>query len=179
MGLERRDFLKGLSAGAVGLPFLPHLAQSIGDRLGRLAADVEAATGTHELWRRVREEFHLEPGLTHLNCGSLGATPRLVLDAVTSAMREVEGDPATKTFSWGGAQMEEVRARAAGFIGADLEEVALTRNTTEGMNAVAGGARSRSWIWSGPISRPAPGCAASARSTPLPGCACPWRRSPA
>jgi selenocysteine lyase/cysteine desulfurase len=35
--------------------------------------------------------------------------------------------------------MDEVRVRAAGFLGADLEEMALTRNATEGMNAVAQG----------------------------------------
>jgi len=87
----------------------------------------------------VRQEFLLNPGFSHLNCGSLGATPRLVIDAVTGYMREIEGNPANNTFGWGGAQMEEVRARAANFLGADLDEIAITRNTTEGMNAVADG----------------------------------------
>jgi len=29
-----------------------------------------------------------------MNCGTLGATPQLVLDAVVAAMREIEGSPA-------------------------------------------------------------------------------------
>jgi len=137
--MKRRNFLSNLAAGIGTLPFLPEVDQGTGDRLQRLSADVASASGSSDLWRRVREEFQLNPGLTHLNCGTLGATPTLVIDAVTNYTHEIEGNPASKSFSWGGAQMEEVRARAADFIGADLEEVAFTRNTTEAMNAVATG----------------------------------------
>jgi len=62
-----------------------------------------------------------------------------VLDIVANTAREIEGVPVGNVFGWGGEQMELVRARAAQFIGASLEEVALTRNTTESMNAVAMG----------------------------------------
>ena len=64
---------------------------------------------------------------------------RVVIDAVTAYMREIEGNPAIKIFRWGGAEMDQVRARAAEFIGADPEEVVFTRNTTEGMYTVATG----------------------------------------
>jgi len=137
--MERRRFLRNFSASLGALPFLPGVAQGLSDRIHQLASDVASAGTQEELWRRVRGEFQMNPGLTHLNCGTLGATPRLVIDAVASVMREMEGNPATKMFQWGGDQMEAVRAQAAEFIGADLEEVAFTRNTTEGMNAVATG----------------------------------------
>ena len=137
--MKRRRFLRSLSLRLGVLPFLPEAAEGISDLLHRLSTDLESAGTQEDLWRRVRGEFRMNPGLTHLNCGTLGATPRLVLDAVASAMREMEGNPAVKMFRWGGDQMEEVRARAAEFIGAELEEVAFTRNTTEGMNAVATG----------------------------------------
>jgi len=137
--MERRRFLKSFSVRLGALPFLPELAEGLSERLHHLAADLASAGTQEDLWRRVRAEFQMNPGLTHLNCGTLGATPRLVIDAVAGAMREMEGNPAVKMFGWGGDQMEEVRARAAGFIGAELEEVAFIRNTTEGMNAVATG----------------------------------------
>jgi selenocysteine lyase/cysteine desulfurase len=133
--VERRTFLKGLSAGLGTLPLLPEQIQGLEGRLRHLATSSLQAVD----WKEVRAEFQMNPGLVHLNCGSLGATPRLVIDAVAAYTRQVEGDPAPRTFSWGGEQMETVRARAAEFIGADLEEVAITRNTTEGMNAVASG----------------------------------------
>jgi len=60
------------------------------------------------------------------------------LDAVTSFFWETEGQPQAHVF--GGEilqRMEDVREKAAEFLGASLGETALTRNTTEGMNAVA------------------------------------------
>ena len=83
----------------------------------------------------------LRPGLTHLNCGSLGATPRGIIDAVCGYMRELESDPVGNEWGPMGSRMEEVRSKAAEFLGAEKDEVALTRNTTEGMNTVASGIR--------------------------------------
>jgi selenocysteine lyase/cysteine desulfurase len=71
----------------------------------------------------------------------VGSSPRLVVDAVANYMYEMEGDPLHNEWGGIGAWMEEVRARAAEFLGAEKEEIILTRNTTEGMNAVATGLR--------------------------------------
>jgi selenocysteine lyase/cysteine desulfurase len=135
----RRNFLKTLPAGVGAVPFLPEISQSISERIDELASDLKSTSVQTDRWRRVREEFQLNPGLIHLNCGSIGATPRVVIDAVSNYLREIEGNPLFKTFTWGIEQMEEVRAPAAEFIGAGVDEVAFTRNTTEGMNAVAAG----------------------------------------
>jgi len=138
-GIARGDFLRRFGGVLAATPFLAETLQSVDDRLERLAADLAAADTDGARWRRVRREFQLNPGVTHLNCGTLGATPQLVVDAVIATMREIEGNPAGLMYGWGIEQMEDVRARMAAFIGADLSELALTRNTTEGMNAVARG----------------------------------------
>jgi selenocysteine lyase/cysteine desulfurase len=137
-GWERRSVLRGLALSLAGLP-LQAVVRGASDRLAQLAADVEAAASPDDLWRRVREEFRLEPGLVHLNSGTLGACPGPVIDVVTEALRELEGNPARQMFGPGTERMEQVRLRAAAFLGAEPDEVALTRNTTEGMNAVAEG----------------------------------------
>jgi selenocysteine lyase/cysteine desulfurase len=88
----------------------------------------------------VRREFTLKPGLVHLNCGTIGASPGLVTAAVIAYLQELESDPLENM--WGsslGSQTEAVRAKAAEFLGAGKDEVVLTRNTTEGMNHVASG----------------------------------------
>lgn len=135
----RRRLLSG-AASLGALAWLPAAGRAT-TPWQELAAELEAASaaGSRALWQRVRREFQLNPGLIHLNCGSLGATPRRVLDAVSSLSREVEGNPAFLTFGWGEEQMDAARQRLASFIGAEADEVALTRNTTEGMNAVASG----------------------------------------
>jgi len=122
--------------GALGV--LSGVARAAEHRLSALAADVASLTDA-ALWSRVRSEFLLDPGLTHLNCGSLGAVPRTVVDAVCEAMRELERNPVMMTWGPMGEAMEAVRARAAAFLGASPDEVCLTRNTTEGMNLVGSG----------------------------------------
>ena len=139
--MERRTFFKGVAASAAAavaaVHLLPELARGESSRLGALAADIGAAEDEADLWRRVKTQFQLEPGLVHFNTGSVGACPRVVTEAVSEALVDVEKDPVHKAF--GGSQTEPVRARAAEFIGADTDEVAITRNTTEGMNSVAMG----------------------------------------
>jgi selenocysteine lyase/cysteine desulfurase len=95
--------------------------------------------GDGDAFARVRGQFMMTPGLTHLNCGSLGATPRLVIDGVAKYMRELEADPVHTLYGAMGSAMEGVRQSAATFIGADVDELAITRNTTEGMNHIATG----------------------------------------
>jgi selenocysteine lyase/cysteine desulfurase len=137
--MERRTFFRSLTAaGLVAYPGAAAVAAAAGG-WGRLRDDLRAAQGEAAFWSRVRREFLLNPGLVHLNTGTIGATPRMVLDAVAAWMYQLEGDPASNVFGALGARMEEVRQNAAAFLGARRDEVVLTENTTSGMNAVAQG----------------------------------------
>ena len=142
--MERRDFMKSMVAGLAATAFLPEANEALVDRLRVLREELGKESGESSFWQRVGQEFLLDADLVYLNCGTLGASPRLVLDAVGAYMRELEGHPQRNGFGGIGRGMEEVRARAAEFIGAGKDEVALTRNTTEGMNAVATGLRLKS-----------------------------------
>jgi selenocysteine lyase/cysteine desulfurase len=132
--MYRRDFLQRMSAAAA----LPWLAGADRD-LDELRRQLAAAHGDAAFWNVVRSQFLLRPGLVHLNAATIGATPRPVVSALTDYLWEVESDPQDQVFGTPSRRMEDVRARAADFLGADLDEVALTRNTTEGMNMVAQG----------------------------------------
>lgn len=127
--MDRRSFLSGI-------PMLGVLGRLDPGLPGRL--DALARLGDDD-WAEVRRGFALNPGVAHMNCATLGATPRIVLDAIAATMREIEGNPAVNVFGPVGARMDEVRDRAAAFLGAGPDEVVLTRNTTEGMNMVASG----------------------------------------
>lgn len=87
----------------------------------------------------IRQQFLLEEGLVYMNNGSLGPSPRSVLDQAMEAWREIETDPVTKGFGPFIQKMEQVREKAAKFLGCSTDEIAITRNTTEGMNMVAQG----------------------------------------
>src|SRR3954451_8948816 len=137
--MERRRFIESLAMGmaAFGADRPVLSAEDAGFKA--LRDDVAANGDPAAAWARVRREFLLNPGMVHLNTGSLGATPRRVLEAVAGCMYELEGDPVSNVFGPMGHRMEGVRSKAAEFLGARLDEVVLTENTTSGMNAVAQG----------------------------------------
>jgi len=138
--MKRREFVKGLAGTVAALEFIPEVAEGLTERLGTMARDLAGVPDESTRWKRVRREFTLKPGLVHLNCGTIGASPGLVTAAVIAYLQELESDPLENM--WGsslGSQTEAVRAKAAEFLGAGKDEVVLTRNTTEGMNHVASG----------------------------------------
>ncbi len=133
--MERRGFVKTLAAATLPWSRLSGTAHA----LEELEKDLAAAGEGASRWSRLRQEFQLKPGFAHFNTGSCGAAPKAVTEAVARYSHELEGDPVRNTFGGLGSGMEDVRRLAAEFLGADLSETALTRNTTEGMNGVATG----------------------------------------
>jgi selenocysteine lyase/cysteine desulfurase len=81
----------------------------------------------------------IEPGIVHLQTGTLGLIPRPVFEATVAAAREVERDPLIAAYGPGKARLDRVRGKAAELLGCKMEEIVLTGSTTSGMNMVAGG----------------------------------------
>ncbi len=137
--MQRREFMQSIAASIAALGVLPQAAHAATNALDRLRRQI--GTADDALWQTIRKSFIIKPGLTHLNCGSLGACPQLVVDGVAQFMRELEQDPVHQTWGPLGRAAEIVRAQAAAFIGAAPDEVAITNSTTAGMNAIASGLR--------------------------------------
>lgn len=92
-----------------------------------------------QLFAEVRRQLMLEEGLIYLNTGTLGPAPALVHDKVSSLMKRLEANPAIENFGPMGQEMEKIRGTVAKFMGADVDEIILTRNTTEGISMVCSG----------------------------------------
>lgn len=137
--MERRNFVKSLAAGAALVPLLAEVAQALSDGLEALRADLAATPDDAAYWARVREEFTaLE--VVYLNSSTIGATPRSIITALCGYLERLESYPRSYVFGgFPGASIETVRQRAEEFLGASDDEVAITHNTTEGMNYVATG----------------------------------------
>ena len=86
-------------------------------------------------------ELLLEPGIVHLQTGTLGLIPRPVFDRTAAAAREVERNPLTAAYGPGKAALDTVRGKAARLLGCAMNEIVLTGSTTSGMNMVAEGLR--------------------------------------
>ncbi len=78
---------------------------------------------------------------TYLNTGASGPSPRRVVDAVTRfhERQKHEAPCGDGVYTVGEETRERVRRQVAGFVGATPDEIALTRNTVEGINHVASG----------------------------------------
>ncbi|MEJ2317999.1 MAG: aminotransferase class V-fold PLP-dependent enzyme [Gemmatimonadales bacterium] len=90
--------------------------------------------------RDIRDEYLLGPGVVYLNHASIGTVPKAVQNAHKTYLDVCEENP--WLYMWGGAwddPREAVRAKAAAFVGCEAEDLALTRNTTEGFNVLAAG----------------------------------------
>ncbi len=101
---------------------------------------------SEKFWAAVREQFVIPAGETFFNTCTLGAMPRLVLDAVTEHMRRGQATlahwdyrPENPEWFSGYRPEPELRRKLAAVINATAEEVALTQNATLGMNFVAHG----------------------------------------
>ena len=92
------------------------------------------------------DAWALDPAVVYLNHGTVGATPRRVLEAQQAIRDEVERQPAKALFreftaQVGGVPRSPSRLRAAadavgGFVGARGADIAFVDNATTGANAV-------------------------------------------
>ena len=81
-------------------------------------------------------DFLLADGIDHLNHGSYGATPRVVLDAAREWQARMEADPSTFFRRDLPGLVRRAVGRVAAFLGGRGEDWAFVENATSGLNAV-------------------------------------------
>ena len=97
-GLDRREFLASLGAMSAA---------------GRIDP---ARFGAPRGLARASDDFMLAPGLAYLQTGSMGPTPRPVMERVIAAWKEHEVDPVYYGYGSQENAMDDVRAKAALFL---------------------------------------------------------------
>ncbi len=133
---SRRAFLKRAGLGALAAPVLSQLMSA----RRAFADEVTAVAGPDQAFSDLHSAYSLQEGVTYLNHASIGTVPRLVQDAHRRYLELCEKNP--WLYIWGGewaAPRETTRRSAAGLLGCDPKEVALTHNTTEAFNMLAHG----------------------------------------
>lgn len=84
-----------------------------------------------------RADFHLAEGVAHLNHGSFGATPRVVLEAADRLRHRMEADGTSFVRDALPGLLRQAAGRVAGFLGGRAEDWAFVENATQGLNAIA------------------------------------------
>lgn len=125
MNLDRRHFLSVLGGATLAWP---RAVEALGTQLASGGAPDDEA-----FWYQVRSTFLIPDDRIYLNNGTLGPSPRVVVDAVTEHVRRVAA-----TFPPGIA-WDDLKASVARLVGGDAEGFVFPRNTTEAMSFVANG----------------------------------------
>jgi selenocysteine lyase/cysteine desulfurase len=107
---------------------------------GRGDGDGDAARADFDPadWESVRAQFPLTTDLRHFAAFVFASPPRQVVDAISRYREALAVDTHGAIDEFAG-QEEAVRAAAAGYLGADPAEVALTDSTTMGLGLVYSG----------------------------------------
>jgi len=87
---------------------------------------------------RIRALFPAAQDYTYLNSASIGPLPRASVRAVTSQLGDVSASGSVNMGEWS-ATKDRVREGLAGMLGARRGQIALTRNTSDGLCSVAAG----------------------------------------
>ena len=160
--LRRREILGMM--GAAALPSLAWTAPIPGKSLARstgtgapsaglieqylcappppMPAEALYARDPEAYWAELRKQWIFRPGFLYLNNGTVGSSPLPVLRAYIESIlheEQMENDDTELYPLWGYGNWDNFRAPVAKFLGANLEEIALVRNATEGLNYVANG----------------------------------------
>lgn len=85
-------------------------------------------------WESIRKEFQIKTGNHFFNTASLGPSPVAVIDTICESLRLNDSIPRE-----GYQDRPKVRKKVAQLLNAKPNEIAMTRNTTEGMNIIARG----------------------------------------
>lgn len=138
--LSRRGFLRfGLGATALSLAAAEELNAAVYDAVGVLNRTIggqESPDGAY--WQALRRHYLFEDDLIMMNNGTVGPMPEPVFNTLTSTFK-IQCTTPCEVYNTFGARKDEVRAKVARFVGADVGEVVLTHNTTEGLSFVTDG----------------------------------------
>ncbi|BFP40513.1 hypothetical protein FGF1_13580 [Flavobacteriaceae bacterium GF1] len=133
---SRRNFLKQLGQGTVGSFATPLFGAGLLTSWEAIGLD-NIQNKTEAYWDLVKSQFNFAEGLHYFNNASLGASSTHIQQATNTFRNLLDGFPSK--YMWGGweDEKEEVRRKVANLFSVSPEEIALTHNTTEGMNLIA------------------------------------------
>src|SRR4051812_18959695 len=105
---------------------------------------LHAAPGTPDpadesYWSLVKRQFPLEENLVYLNAANVCPASRPVLDRHAQLMRDFQSNPSFQNRAKYESLRETLREKIATMLRVSADELAITRNTSEGSNIIVKG----------------------------------------
>jgi isopenicillin-N epimerase len=134
--INRRDFLNSMvGTAAVAQPMFRDNGL---DRILQASADVgerspQEVAADEDFWFAVQQAFMVDRSIVNLNNGGVCPNPKVVHDALVRYLTMENMNPVHYMWKVLEPQVESVRTQLARMIGADREEIAITRNASESL----------------------------------------------
>ena len=128
--------------GTIGKPMAAAVTVAVLDPtlMNRALASVKGVTGRPEeiaqdesFWFEIQQAYTADRSLVNLNNGGVSPAPAVVQEAMKRHLDYSNTAPVYSMWKILEPQREPVRKRLARFFGCDSEEIALTRNASEGL----------------------------------------------
>src|SRR5579864_4379023 len=127
----RRDFFR--------LAALPVAWRAFETTLKAAAASRLPDAANENYWQMVKRQYPLEDGLIYLNAANVCPASRLVLDRHLEYLRDFHSNPSFQNRDKYEGMRESLRGKLARMLRVSADEIAITRNTSEGTNIVVKG----------------------------------------
>jgi selenocysteine lyase/cysteine desulfurase len=132
--LTRKEFLKRSLIASAAIPLLSRIH---GAEASPLLVPNELSLDTNEVfWMNVRQQFSLDSEVVNLNNGAVGPQPIIVQQSHIKMYEKSNAAPSHFMWKDVDGKREKLRAELANLLGCDKEELAINRNTTEGLGTV-------------------------------------------
>src|SRR5580698_1867121 len=128
--MERRHFLRAAGALAFLRPDSAERARAATTGNNRMVEDVAR---DEDFWREIQSAFTLDRNIINLNNGGVSPSPRIVQEAMRRSLEFSNIAPAYSMWRVLEPEVENVRRGLASDFGCDPEEIAITRNASEGL----------------------------------------------
>src|SRR5258708_38630353 len=128
---SRRDFFR--------LAAVPVAWSAFQAKLEAAAASRLPDAGNESYWQMVKRQFPLEENLIYLNAANVCPASRLVLDRHAEYLRDFHANPSFQNRDKYLAMHESLPATVARMLRGSPDELAITRNTSEGSNIIVKG----------------------------------------
>lgn len=138
---SRRGFVKNMAAilGTASIHTMIESAVSSGLKaasLDNLAMDSEKSATDEIFWNWVRDSYTVSRNIMNLNNGGVSPQPKVTQDAQDRYNRMANEAPSYYMWRILDAGREPLRENLAQLAGCSPEEIAINRNSTEGLNTI-------------------------------------------
>jgi selenocysteine lyase/cysteine desulfurase len=139
--IDRREFLshvgKGVGLAAMSFSSIMSLLNEVRAATSKIEhLSATAVASDEDYWAEIQRAFIANRTLLNLNNGAVSPSPRVVVEALQRYEWQQEDVPPYTMWQILAPQVESVRKGLAELFGCDPEEIAITRNASEGMETL-------------------------------------------